>query len=217
LEDENNCGGCGNACDPGEQCINGACGGLCGGITCPALTPDCCDDECVNLDTDEDNCGACGVECPNNLQCLNGVCGCAPPFILCGDVCVADICCRIDQGCNTSDECCDGTTCIPETGTCQFECQFAVQCRVFFGDDNWQCVGEPAFCGPDKCCRPSSCNTDNQCGGDECCGPIGNEVCCNPNFDCVANACVCPLENRCGNRCCGAGQTCNTTTQRCQP
>jgi hypothetical protein len=178
---------------------------------CPPSFPDCCDEECVNLDTDEDNCGACGVECPNNLQCLNGVCGCPAPLIRCGDICVADICCTIDQGCTDSGVCCDGTTCIPQTDLCELICQTANDCRDFFGDDDWVCVGEPAFCGPNKCCRPGSCNNSSQCSGDVCCAGS----CCNPNFVCQGGNCVCPVANRCGNRCCGAGQVCDPETQAC--
>lgn len=53
--DPNNCGGCGNKCAAGVECIGGVCG-------CPPGQTDC-DGTCVDLTSNDTNCGACDYDC----------------------------------------------------------------------------------------------------------------------------------------------------------
>lgn len=66
--DENNCGGCGQACGAGELCVGGACS-----LSCQAgLTS--CGGVCRDLNTDPNNCGACGAACGAEQSCSAGLC-----------------------------------------------------------------------------------------------------------------------------------------------
>lgn len=79
LTNAQNCGGCGNACAPGERCFDGKCG-------CPSGLTDC-NGLCVDTSSDNFNCGACGKACdwpvdacdplPANAEygCVAGQCG----------------------------------------------------------------------------------------------------------------------------------------------
>jgi hypothetical protein len=95
LFDVNNCGECGHACAPGENCVFGECLCPCGAVCFKGLN------------SDPNNCGSCGVRCPGDWRsvefsgalsldpahgqpiCDQGVCGyaCSPHFADCdGDV-----------------------------------------------------------------------------------------------------------------------------------
>jgi hypothetical protein len=109
----NNCGACGNVCDPIEQCEEGAC-------VCPldegALE---CDGVCVDPLTDSLNCGGCGNACEAPAFCAGGDCTCpgdASRMRLCGVNCVdiftdsgncggCGIACTDGQMCNGAGEC----------------------------------------------------------------------------------------------------------------
>jgi hypothetical protein len=95
YENTNHCGSCGTvcgdfACRSGECCylydpeehtyeegcptpddeLPEGCGGSCG----PGGT--CCEDRCVNTETDEKHCGACGQSCGLGAVCIDGGCRC---------------------------------------------------------------------------------------------------------------------------------------------
>jgi hypothetical protein len=59
------CGGCGNECTSGQQCLDGTCcavgGAICGGT-------------CADLMNDPANCGACGTSCGAGGACASGKC-----------------------------------------------------------------------------------------------------------------------------------------------
>jgi hypothetical protein len=70
--DPSNCGACGRACAPGQECVEGQC--RCEGGTL-------CHGECVDFDNDPMNCGYCGNECEGpspdpggGPACVNGKC-----------------------------------------------------------------------------------------------------------------------------------------------
>jgi hypothetical protein len=105
--DPQHCSACGNACEPGFDCVDGAC-------TCQE-TP--CGTSCVDLDTDLGHCGACGRACPMDADCVSGECQC--PAAECDGECV-DL--NTDEGncgvCNAG--CSLGETCC--AGVCQASC-----------------------------------------------------------------------------------------------
>ncbi|MEM5776817.1 MAG: hypothetical protein QXJ06_00015 [Candidatus Aenigmatarchaeota archaeon] len=51
-----------------SECIESSCRVICGS-SCG-----CCNNECVDLNTDENNCGQCGKVCSANQQCQFGNC-----------------------------------------------------------------------------------------------------------------------------------------------
>jgi len=64
--DRNNCGSCGNVCNPGEDCIGGQCFCRCGAICHTAIN------------SDPDNCGACAHKCPGDRRSLDSTIGTDP-------------------------------------------------------------------------------------------------------------------------------------------
>jgi len=73
MIDDDNCGGCGISCRPGETCQAGLCMARCDtGETS-------CADGCHDLFYDSQNCGTCGNTCPIGLACNKSVC--APALI----------------------------------------------------------------------------------------------------------------------------------------
>lgn len=71
--DENNCGGCGNVCGAGLECIGAECVDTnpcdeAGGDGTP------CGGSCVDIDNDPGNCGDCGNQCGENEECNGGMC-----------------------------------------------------------------------------------------------------------------------------------------------
>ncbi|MCB9593039.1 MAG: hypothetical protein H6719_09930 [Sandaracinaceae bacterium] len=81
--DEAHCGGCGVRCDPGEDCVEGACrcGGVAGGEDCAGtVASTCCGTRCVDLNTSSDHCGSCNAACGMSggarVSCAEQVCDC---------------------------------------------------------------------------------------------------------------------------------------------
>lgn len=73
TSDEANCGGCGNACDPGASCVDSGC------VCAPPNTE--CPDACTNTDTDPQHCGDCDTVCQTGASCVDAGCVCPPSFI----------------------------------------------------------------------------------------------------------------------------------------
>ncbi len=207
--DPANCGACGNACDPGVLCWQGACG-------CPngyAL----CNGTCVSLST-QDNCGACDKVCaaPTVSSDPRWLCGPdkTPPHTawLCGNEscelrctdlfanCDPDFC---GNGCER-DVSSDPNNC----GACGNTCGPCQQCYM------GQCLGS-SDSQSDLLHDPLNCNAcDNACPGPYGKGANGAPTCvdgqcgytCYPHFaDCdhrVSNGCEVNLwedPNHCGS------------------
>ena len=68
--DPHNCGSCGVVCQPGQECVSGACTAA---ASCAAgMTK--CGARCVNTAIAPKNCGSCGVVCQPSQECVNGTC-----------------------------------------------------------------------------------------------------------------------------------------------
>ena len=137
MNDEQNCGGCGQACsDPNEACVDGACS--CGAVG-PDCTPEqtCCGIECVDVMVAPLHCGGCGIVCQAGEQCVLGLCSCGGD----GPDCSPDqICC--------GSSCHDPDASNDHCGACDNTC-----------DDNEICTSGDCLCGgvgPD-CDAPLSC------------------------------------------------------------
>ncbi len=108
--DDNNCGGCGIACDPqgdgaplpNDTVYYGCKNSECGHLKCTFGNADCNDDivsdGCETRITNSANCGACGNQCPAGQDCrFDGPsqsfqCMCPPGQTMCGARCEGDVC-----------------------------------------------------------------------------------------------------------------------------
>jgi len=166
----NDCGGCGEQCDPpcdpGFLCQDGEC------IECVA--------DCTGKSCGPDGCGGeCGL-CPEGTVCMDNQCltaGCEPlPAPGCGG-CACEACvCAMDPFCCESqwDSICAGE-CLEECGGCPPVELCDPPC-----DDGFDCIaGECIECIPD--CAGLACGDDG-CGG--VCGM------CPEGTGCVGGACL---------------------------
>lgn len=215
-------------CDPNypdngtENDIIGCCEGIvsvecsgtcckCGGVEC-LTTETCCDDVCVNLQTDRDHCNSCTTPCNPDQDCCDGECkniyedsnncnGCgnvcpeATPTCCNGDCCTTANCCFVDDilTCidvtNNHDHCgrCDNP-CAAEETCCSGEC-------VNTQTDNEHCGSCPNACPVAFTCCSGVCK---ELFGDDRlnCGDCGKtcvvgEICKNGvcKDACAANDC----------------------------
>jgi len=187
-DDENNCGGCGITCGPGETCNGGTC--QCnGGAECTGAQVCCGAAGCVNPNNDEGHCGGCDVMCGGDETCTSRVCSC-------GDD---------DGAAGMGAACAAGETCCEGTGDC-----------VDTDDDRNNCGGCGISCGPMEDCVGGRCvcNSDmgSVGGGEVCTGAMG--TCC-PAEGCVN---VMNDDDYCGNctTSCTAPDTCTMGMCGCE-
>jgi hypothetical protein len=69
MNDDNNCGRCGNSCRIGESCTGGSCGCAAGYSSCMGS---CVSDS--SFISDNNNCGSCGHSCSIGESCTGGMC-----------------------------------------------------------------------------------------------------------------------------------------------
>jgi hypothetical protein len=121
--DQQNCGGCGNACDAGTVCAQSQCG-----TTCTAPLDGCDAGLCIDTLHDPDHCGGCGIVCPavsnapricsfgscNRAACTTGFADCDT---LLGDGCEVNL--KTDvANCGSCGMACGGAQ-VCDAGTCQ--------------------------------------------------------------------------------------------------
>ena len=168
---DDNCGGCGLACDNNSNCCDGACKNLredtqnCGncGTTCSGDSPNCCGGGCTSVKSDPANCGACGTNCSgDNPDCCDGLCKNfgtdAANCGTCGTVCP-----------DTANTCCNGgcvnvVSDVDNCGTCGTSCGSAREGARCCGG---QCINTNTniqHCGG---CF-SRCNAGQRCSGGRC-------------------------------------------------
>jgi hypothetical protein len=125
----NNCGTCGNACNPtSQQCNNGVCTNLDYPCTAGKVV---CNGACMDLLTTKANCGTCGNKCLDNQECKFGVCTAIDNFscpnmdpmnrqVLCNSNCVSVD--RDNANCGGCGNVCNtGYQCV--MGACRIVCK----------------------------------------------------------------------------------------------
>jgi hypothetical protein len=160
LDDPANCGACGNVCDDGTCCSNGACRSVCGeGQTW-------CGGQCADLENDNANCGACGNACGDGTCCSGGSCEsfCPAGQVWCDGQCVdlqSD-----DTSCGSCGHACGDGTCCSD-GVCASMCAAGQtwcdgQCADL-QNDVANCGACGFTCGEDTCCNAGVCGPPAAC------------------------------------------------------
>jgi hypothetical protein len=187
--DPANCGGCGVACAPGNQCIKGSCA-----MTCPDGTS-VCGSRCVDTALDVANCGGCGKACPQHWLCDQGRCAleCSPGQAAC------------DAG-NGNTACVDLRRDPAHCGDCKTACALGQSCT----DGSCACPQGLVVCGG-ACTNTASdakncggcgraCATGGSCIASTCACPVGKIVCGGTCSDVTSDAKNC---GGCGAACAG--------------
>ncbi len=209
LNDQDNCGACGNVCGDGTCCSNGQCAALCG------VGDAWCNGECADVQDDNNNCGACGNICGDGTCCNNGTCEslCGAGQVWCDNQCVdfendSANCGNCGTACGDG-TCCDGSTCVSVCPVGQVWC--GEQC-VDFRNDSANCGACGSVCGDGTCCNNGECESFCPAGQVLCgtqCVDFDND---NANCGACDNACgdgTCCSEGTCASLC-PAGQVwCN--------
>jgi hypothetical protein len=198
--DIQNCGLCGNRCQPGSACVSGVCtetaGSLFGtSVGCPAGKI-YCNGRCADLSSDTQNCGLCGNRCPPGATCVSGVCteaagslsgtavGCPAGEIYCRGRCADPS--SDPQNCGLcGNRCPPGATCV--SGVCT------------------EAAGAGATGVGSACCPESNTNCNGQCVNlltdTRSCGRCGRA--CPDGTKCIDGTCIAVA-------CCSEGNTnCN--------
>lgn len=125
LNDEDNCGACGNVCSGCQQCVNGTCQNRC--QTCETcVNGNCAPITCGPCQECDPATGACRSICPSGVGCCFGQCcpsgRCCPTSPSSGTCCptTPSVHCCIVTTEPPSGVCCDFATniCLPDLGGC---------------------------------------------------------------------------------------------------
>ncbi len=204
--DLDNCGACGNPCQPGQACSGGTCVLYCQ----PGLTA--CGGVCVDEQTDPNNCNACGTKCPAGNLCAAGACvvSCQAGLTNCGGTCVDE---------QTDPDNCGGCASPCPAGNLCAAAACVVSCQTGQTNCSNTCVNEQT--DPDNCgACANKCSTGDVCSAGICvvsCQPGQTncgDTCVDEQTDpdnCGVCANKCPAGNLCSaGSCvlsCPAGQT----------
>lgn len=119
------------------ECTGTCCN--CGGVACePSET--CCDDVCVDLQTDHDHCGGCPIACEPSESCCAGNCTDTQTS--------NETCGSCDFPCPVAYTCCDGV------------------CKELFGDDRLNCGDCGKTCQVGEICKNGVCK--DACAANDC-------------------------------------------------
>ena len=108
------CGGCDDACAPGELCVDSMCQSVCpmGQVECGG--------SCFDTNSSAEHCGGCDMPCDVKEVCMAGQCAltCDPGLEVCGGGCVdlqtdAAHCGMCDKACAGCEVCGTGTCALP--------------------------------------------------------------------------------------------------------
>lgn len=215
LTDPEHCGGCGKACEEGEECVGATCRDAGGG------SEDCREVPCTGFTYCDLNTGEClpgcasDSQCPPNEVCDRGIrdCVCDEGFERCGEGCVdvmedSSHCGGCNQSCLPHQNCEEGECldlCPAGTVVCGEECIDDVE------ENPLHCGGCNIVCRSDQYCEEGECR--DLCPGETLCG----EYCVDVNTDrshCgdCGNTCepdeVC-VEGSCTSSCPGGGTVCD--------
>ena len=210
--DNLNCGACGNACNQGEACADGACHPK----DCPGA--DCADNQvCLNDHCTEIACV--GVSCPAGQQCHDGTChptSCndtpCPPGHVCLDSMCTEVAC-VGVTCPTGKVCAAGQCVEPgcadgKPNGSETDVDCGGSCPPC--NDGSGCM-TPADCASGVCssgiCQP--CTTNSECAsGQAClsgvCGACTDNSACDSGKACISGVCG-PCSNSAQ---CSLGQAC---------
>ena len=196
--DNQNCGKCGNTCNPDQTCQGGVCVCNQGKVNCSG--------ECSDLVNDPNNCGGCNNKCSGDKSvCLDGVCQCNPGKIECSGGCKdvnndPDNCGSCGNICPDNKRLCLGGVCECSPGkvNCSGNCTDVNNDPNNCGTCGLVCSGDRSACQGGQCvCDPNSINKPHSCG-DICvnfrndnnnCGSCNNV--CQVNSNCQDGQCVC--------------------------
>jgi len=201
LDDDGNCGGCGDACDLDQKCA----GGVCSIANCTPGTADCDGDPGNQCETDlglPDNCGGCGIECGPYANasdlCAGGMCSidmCLDPYADCDGI--------VGNGCEVD------ISSLEDCGSCGNDC------TQLPGVDDAQCAGgdcEIVTCTAGQAdCDPGAAGCETNIELPTNCGSCGNDCSALPNTLSVGcNAGTCEFSCQDGFADCDLSPGCET-------
>jgi hypothetical protein len=177
TSDRFNCGDCGNACAPDEDCCNGSCeklnadphcgycGGNCGayGQTCCVTPPGAVKGHCSTLATRQD-CGQCWSTCADTEICC-------PPYKMRPARC-SNLLSTSDCG-QCGIQCAPGQGCCHQSGVGPAQC-VSLNTTTNCGQCNKACTG--GTCVNGTCvCPTGQVNCGGKCCAKTCCPPQGGQ------------------------------------------
>ncbi|MBU0517274.1 MAG: hypothetical protein KJ621_21170, partial [Proteobacteria bacterium] len=226
LDDESNCGGCGNACAYGELCVQAqcACGG---GGSCDPATQDCCSGVCTDVLGDVQHCGplgtgvGCAFVCPGTLPCVDGLCQCTDngdcggTLVCCNSAYCANLASDLQNCGACGEQCRPGEVCGGTGCACSVTCDDGDACTedsCLSGrcEHHTLDADHDGFCAPG--CNDASSGHSGDCVDGDCndgdaeINPGELEVCDGKNNDC--DGATADGSEQCAGYCCGTPAAC---------